>query len=80
MEILRPRMARSSAGDNLARSLPSNSTWPLVMRPTVPRYCMTANATVDLPQPDSPTRPSASPWPSLKLMFGTTFISPARTK
>ena len=39
-----------------------------------------ASATVDLPQPDSPTRPSASPWPSDTLRRGTTRSSPARVK
>src|SRR6267143_3178155 len=35
-------------------------------------------ATVDLPQPDSPTSPSASPAFSWKLSPGTTGTSPAR--
>src|SRR5437773_2741644 len=39
---------------------------------------MMASATVDFPQPDSPTRPSASPGRSAKLRPGTTLTSPAR--
>src|SRR4029453_421476 len=39
-----------------------------------------ARATVDLPQPDSPTSPIASPAPRAKLRPGMTFTSPARGK
>src|SRR5512132_1340644 len=39
---------------------------------------MIARATVDFPQPDSPTSPSASPRPSVKESRGTTLSSPAR--
>src|SRR6266496_875892 len=39
---------------------------------------MMASATVDFPQPDSPTRPSASPGRRAKLRPGTTLTSPAR--
>ena len=41
---------------------------------------MMLSATVDLPQPDSPTSPRASPWPSAKLSPGMTVTSPARGK
>src|SRR5919199_3906165 len=41
---------------------------------------MTASATVDLPQPDSPTRPIASLGITLKERRGMTFASPARMK
>jgi hypothetical protein len=34
---------------------------PPTIRPLTPRSCITPSATVDLPQPDSPTRPTASP-------------------
>jgi hypothetical protein len=51
---------------------------PPVSRPAPPRYFMIEKATVDLPQPDSPTSPIASPCCSVKLMPGTTLISPAR--
>src|SRR4051794_29100426 len=41
---------------------------------------MIASATVDLPQPDSPTRPSASRGLMAKLSPGMTLASPARRK
>src|SRR5258708_38068142 len=41
---------------------------------------MIASATVDLPQPDSPTRPKASRGWMAKLRPGMTFASPARKK
>src|SRR5947208_11606782 len=41
---------------------------------------MMASATVDLPQPDSPTRPSASRGLMTKLSPGMTLASPARRK
>src|SRR5882762_7216917 len=41
---------------------------------------MMARATVDLPQPDSPTRPSASRGLMAKLRPGMTLASPARRK
>src|SRR4051794_38050750 len=41
---------------------------------------MIANATVDLPEPDSPTSPNASRGLMAKLRPGMTFASPARRK
>src|SRR5713101_55194 len=41
---------------------------------------MMASATVDLPQPDSPTRPRASRGAMAKLRPGMTLASPARRK
>ena len=41
---------------------------------------MTPSATVDLPQPDSPTRPSAWPGSTVAEKFITAGISPARVK
>src|SRR6266852_9854875 len=41
---------------------------------------MIASATVDLPQPDSPTRPNASRGWTAKLRPGMTLASPARRK
>src|SRR5450631_4005394 len=35
--------------------------------------CVTSLANVDLPQPDSPTRPSVSPWRISKLTPSTAF-------
>ena len=47
-----------------ARSAPSKSTLPLVGGGS----CMIARPVVDLPQPDSPTRPSVSPSRTSRLM------------
>ena len=41
---------------------------------------MIASATVDLPQPDSPTTPTASPGMTLRLKSTTAGISPWRVK
>ena len=41
---------------------------------------MIARATVDLPQPDSPTTPTASPGMTLRLKSTTAGISPWRVK
>ena len=58
--MLLPRISRRSSGDMALMSMPSNmtppSTWALAGR-----YPIMAKATVDLPQPDSPTKPSTSP-------------------
>ncbi len=53
---------------------------PSVIRPLRPRSRITASATVDLPQPLSPTRPSASPGATEAEKFITAGISPARVK
>ncbi len=39
-----------------------------------------ASATVDLPHPDSPTNPIASPGARAKVRSGITFTSPERVK
>jgi hypothetical protein len=41
---------------------------------------MIAMATVDLPQPDSPTSPMLPPWFRVMLKSMTAGISPARVK
>ena len=61
-------------------SRPLNRISPDMMRPFLPRYCMIASATVDLPQPDSPTMPTASPGITVRLKSTTAGISPARVK
>src|SRR6267154_201696 len=55
----------------LGRMLPISSPSKL-MRPEVwSRSRITIIEVVDLPQPDSPTRPTLSPWPTVKLMPST---------
>jgi hypothetical protein len=51
---------------------------PLLMPPLAPMYCMIAIATVDLPQPDSPTIPMVSPGNTVSEKSTTAGISPAR--
>ena len=53
---------------------------PPTIRPWLPMSRMMPSATVDLPQPDSPTRPIASPGITLQEKSITAGISPARVK
>jgi hypothetical protein len=78
MAIREPRMLRSSSSDMVVMSRPLNRICPPVMPPFLPIYCMMASATVDLPQPDSPTIPTASPGITVRLKSTTAGTSPAR--
>ena len=80
MAIWEPRNWRSSSLLMAVMSRPLNLIEPDMIRPLPPRYCITAMATVDLPQPDSPTRPTASPGCTVKEKSMTAGISPARVK
>ena len=80
MAIWEPRSWRSSFSLMVFMSRPLNRISPDMMRPLLPRYCMMASATVDLPQPDSPTMPTASPGMTVRLKSTTAGISPARVK
>src|SRR5271157_2077309 len=80
MAIFEPRMARNSAPDRVAMSRPAKRIEPPVILPTPGRSRITASATVDLPQPDSPTSPIASPGMTLQEKSITAGISPARVK
>ena len=64
----------------LFRSLPLNFIDPLTIRPFTPKSCIIPNATVDFPQPDSPTSPIASPGCILQLKSITAGISRRRVK
>ena len=59
--ISAPRILRISSGVSAVRSRPPNSIEPPVMRPLRARILRIAAATVDLPEPDSPTSPTISP-------------------
>ena len=61
-------------------SSPLNLIDPPTMRPLVPRSCITPKATVDLPQPDSPTSPNASPGMMVAEKSITAGISRRRVK
>src|SRR5271170_4078780 len=73
-------MLRNSACEKLAMSRPSKRIAPLVIRPTPGRSRMMASATVDLPQPDSPTSPIACPGMTRHEKSMTAGISPPRVK
>jgi hypothetical protein len=75
---MEPRMLRSSSGLMVRMSRPMKRISPPVMPPLRPMCCMMASATVDLPQPDSPTMPTASPGMTVRLKSTTAGISPAR--
>ena len=67
-------LAERSGSSTAARSTPSNSTRPLVGRGS----CMIARPVVDLPQPDSPTRPRVSPSRTSRLMPETAWTDAGR--
>ena len=71
-------MSRSSSALMLRMSRPMKRISPPVTAPFFPMYCMMASATVDLPQPDSPTMPTASPGLTVRLKSYTAGTSPAR--
>ncbi len=80
MAIFEPRMARNSGPDRDAMSRPAKRTEPLVILPIPGKSRITASATVDLPQPNSPTSPIASPGMTFREKSITAGISPARVK
>ena len=63
----RLRYGRNCDRDSAVTSTPSSSTCP----PVGSIRRMMALAAVDLPQPDSPTMPMVSPWPSTNEMPST---------
>ena len=62
----RRRIRRILSAASPVSSVPSNTTLPAVGR----RSCRTARPKVDLPQPDSPTRPKVSPLPTSQAHIG----------
>jgi hypothetical protein len=76
MAILLPRMERSSSSDISPMSLPLNLIRPPTIFPMLDRSRMMPSDTVDLPQPDSPTMPIASPGMTLQEKSITAGISP----
>ena len=73
-------MARSSASDISPMSRPLNLIVPPVIFPMFDRSRMMPSATVDLPHPDSPTSPIASPGITLQEKSITAGISARRVK
>ncbi len=73
MSCTRRRSRRSRSPLSRTRSTPSKTTLPDVGR----KSCSTARASVDLPQPDSPTSPSVSPRFRSKLTSETAWMREA---
>ncbi len=69
---MRRRTRRSSLPESVARSRPSNSTLPAVGGSSA----RSSRASVDLPEPDSPTIPSVSPFCSSRLTSVTACTAP----
>src|SRR5438105_6585096 len=58
--------------------MPENTTEPSAILPARSRMRITAYDVTDLPEPDSPTMPSVSPFPTLMLTCCTAFTMPRR--
>ena len=69
--ISRPRRSRIWAGESRSRSSPSKIAAPSTVLPRVGSSPMIASDVTDLPQPDSPTRPTVWPGRTSKLMPST---------
>ncbi len=57
----RPRRSRIAFASSASRSVPSKLAWPSTLLPRLGSRPMIASEVTDLPQPDSPTRPTV--WP-----------------
>jgi hypothetical protein len=77
METLRQRNFLSSSLPSPVRSSPRKRIRPLVTCAGGRRICMTACAVVDLPQPDSPARPTISPGSIRRSMPSTARTRPS---
>src|SRR6476620_7233936 len=73
-------MERSSSPVNSPMSLPLNLMRTPTILPTLERSRITPSDTVDLPQPDSPTMPIASPGITVQEKSITAGISPRLVK
>ena len=68
-----PRSCRICSSESLVRSRPANTMRPPTMRAGGSTSRMIEWPVIDLPEPDSPSRPSTSPRPSMKLTSSTAF-------
>src|SRR5690606_40109322 len=66
-----PRRSRICASLSVSRSSPANRTLPVTRFPRAGSRRMIASEVTDLPQPDSPTRPTVCPGATEKLMPST---------
>src|SRR5210317_653176 len=80
MAISLPRISRNSSALMVFRSRPLNLMVPPTTRPFTPKSCIIPKATVDLPHPDSPTKPTASPGWTVTEKSMTAGISRKRVK
>src|SRR5215469_14727086 len=69
-------IAVSDSSVSPTRFVPLNSTLPLTISAGGDSSCATANSSVDLPQPDSPTTATNSPGASEKLTLSTASTLP----
>jgi len=76
--ILFRRILRISSQETRARSAPSSRMRPLTMRPGGLIMRIRLRAMVDLPHPDSPTRPSFSLGARPRVTPSTALTAPAR--
>ena len=79
--MLFPRIERTSSSSIFRTSAPSKMIEPFTI---FPGGCgmsrMSESAVTDLPQPDSPTMPSVSPWSSSNDTPSTARTTPSRVK
>src|SRR5215216_6486147 len=78
MAMSLPRISRIRFCDAVVSSSPLNFIDPSAIRPGGYTSRIIDNAVIDLPQPDSPTRPTNSPSSTPKLTSLTAFTRPAR--
>ena len=72
------RMLRIASSESAITWIPSKVTSPPTMRPGGLIILSSASTIVDLPLPDSPTRPKRSPAHSDRLKRSTAFTTPRR--
>ncbi len=70
-----PRMSRSLRSLMVSRFWPSNSARPPILAPLRGSSPIRASEVTDLPQPDSPTRPTTWPWSTSKETPSTAVAS-----
>lgn len=77
---LLPRMSRSFFGLIRSRSSPSKTARPPTVTPLLGSRPIRAREVTDLPQPDSPTRPTTWPWSTVKETPSTAVEGCARVR
>ena len=80
MAMRLPRSARSWSREAARRSWPSKVTLPSTTRPGWSTRPMTDRNVTLLPEPDSPTRPSTSPFCTVRSTPSTALTTPSAVK